>query len=59
MDERSAFERRRDEGNLLGDVQVVIRKPCDEESFGRTTLKDQIGGPVVIDELADVAAFLI
>src|ERR1035437_4279035 len=55
----SALKRRFDEAHLFFDVHVVVGEFGDEESFGGTRFEDEVRGAVVVDELADVAAFLI
>ena len=41
------------------DVHVVVCKLRNEEAFGGARLEDEIGGSVIVNKLADVAAFLV
>ncbi len=58
MDDGAAFEGRLDKGNLIHHAHIVGRQAGYVKSTGRARFEDQIGRAVVVDELADVAAFL-
>ena len=58
MHQRAALERRRNEAGFLH-IHEVVGQLGEEETLRRTRLEDQVGGPIVVHKLPDVATLLI